>query len=263
MPVNNANNFQEKDSRLVKNYFGSTALNPFESLFAKLIEKSAYYADGKADRETYESFINSEYNKRILYHHLNERRRKIKKDINNNLNYLPVLCQEHKGEQMQNVNILQNDECNLAHNEVEVLFHLLNYKTELCVSQNCQAVICPYAHDLGANFRILYESKKPEIIKLMLKIEDSILVRNKIIHYSQIYTIPTEFSLDNFKVKPCMLGPLCGKDPHLCYNYHDKKERRRPPKLFHINGVICTYAQPEANSDFYPHLCQNVIKLIF
>lgn len=203
-----------------------------------------------------------EFDQLLLHDSLHEKRRKIKKDINSHLNYVPILCSEHKTESLDK-ELSANDDCPYAHNNNEILFHLLNYRTELCSLQNCTEVFCPYAHNLGKEFRIIYDYKKPEIISLMIKIENCNMIKNYIVHYSSIYKIPDEFSLETFKVLPCMLGNMCGKDPHLCYNYHDNKEKRRPPKLFKITGNICKYAQPETNSDFYPHLCQSVIKKFF
>jgi len=197
----------------------------------------------------------------LLYNTIRERRRKIKKDINANLNYVPKLCEEHKIEILEKDSI-SNDDCHYSHNNNEILYHLLNYKTELCSLQNCEDPFCTYAHNLGKEFRIIYDYKKQDIISLMIKIENSNSIKNLIVHYSKIYKIPDNFSLDTYKVSECMLGDMCGKDPHVCYNYHDKKEKRRPPNLFKITGNICSFAQPERNSDFYPNLCQNVFNLI-
>jgi hypothetical protein len=49
---------------------------------------------------------------------------------------------------------------------------------------------------------------------------------------------------------------MCDKDKHLCFNYHEEEEKRRPPNVFEISNEICNMAMPDKYSKFYPHLCQ-------
>ena len=262
-------------SNLSNNYGNySNQNNSNNEIQNSLAEQNNFPIENKNPKNTIAYNLNKERNRQLNnecifemeeefnYKNLSEKRRKIKKNMDAYLNYLPILCKDHICENSDNV-ILSNDNCIYAHNDNEIFFHVLNYKTELCSKKNCENNLCPNSHNLGNDFRIIYDYKKKDIINLILKVEKNHLLKDKLKSFISYYKNPENFSLDTFKILPCRLGLLCGKDRHLCYNYHEKNEKRRPPCLFNVKNVICPDAQPGTNSDFYPHLCQNVIKYIF
>lgn len=179
-----------------------------------------------------------------------DRRRKVLKDVNGLYNYLPELCPDHK----DNI-VSEQDQCPLAHSEVEVNYHPLVYKTAFC-KKRCKDTFCFKAHNLEDDFRRIYDYKRRDTIELTIKLEESDLFKQTLINYMSYFGVPDSFSLDTYKVTPCKLNSFCGMDSHTCLNYHDLKERRRPPKLFHLVNEICEMAKPERNSDFFPHMCR-------
>ena len=185
------------------------------------------------------------------YSNSSDRRRKVMKNIDGYFNYIPILCNIHK-----NTNVIDgmNDTCNLAHNDYEINFHPLNYKTSMCNNKNCNKY-CPNCHELHKDFRKIYDYSKKEIVELAINFEANPLIKSFLRSYTSILEYPTEFSLETFKVLPCRLSGQCGIDSHLCFGYHDIKERRRPPRLFQLLNEVCPFAQPDKNSDFYPQIC--------
>lgn len=181
-----------------------------------------------------------------------DRRRKIMKDVNNIYNYIPKLCEAHK-----NSIAVADDNCQFAHNENEVKYHSLVYKTLFC-KKRCDDPLCEKARNLDTDFRRIYDYRKIEVVELTIKLEDSDLFKNSLVKYMSLIPVPDSFSLDTYKVAPCKLTGFCSQDPHLCLNYHDLKERRRLPKLFRLSNDICEFAKPDKNSDFFPQLCRLV-----
>ncbi len=171
-----------------------------------------------------------------------DKRRELIKDIQGFYNYLPILG--------DNNNI--NSDI-YARNNNEILYHSLMYKTIICRNKKCSNNLCPYAHNLGDDLRLIYDYQKEDICILMLK-----LMKCKTLHienYLEHFEIPTQFSLDDFKILKCKLGRDCMKDTHLCYCYHNKDEIRRPPKLFRYINKRCEYAQKNSKSEYKPELC--------
>jgi hypothetical protein len=182
-----------------------------------------------------------------------DRRRVVNKNVDGMFNYLPIKCEAHN--YTGNIDNI-HDNCRYAHSDNEIKYHPLYYKTKICLEKNCENKKCPDAHGLNEDFRKIYDSKNQEIISLAIKFDKAPNFSKFLIKYSDIFPTPVNFSLDTFKVLPCKLSSFCGKDTHLCYNYHDIKERRRPPRLFKILNEICNFAQPDKNADFYPQSCQ-------
>lgn len=181
----------------------------------------------------------------------NERRRKLRKDVDDYYNYIPIKCPDNH---IASDN--QNDNCIYAHNEYEINYHSLTFHTRICSNKDCTLnEYCPNSHGLGEDFRRIYNWKKKEIIDLTIKLENCSLLKDTIRDYTNYFPVPTLFTLETYKVLPCKLGHLCTKDIHLCYNYHELREKRRPPTLFKYSNEVCSFAQPEKNSDFYPSLC--------
>lgn len=213
-------------------------------------------------------YLNPEHEKKILeykvkpgkneenYIDSRDRRRKLMKDVNGNYNYLPILCEIHNNPDFSDPNVMS---CHFAHNQNEIDFHSLYYKTFYCRDKQCKKEqLCPKAHNMGEDFRRIYDFKNKDIIQLTVKLEDSELFKNSLLNYYDLIPTPTSFSLDTFKVTKCRMTGYCGQDPHTCLNYHDAKERRRPPKLSQYVNEVCSYVKPDRNSDFYPHLCPSV-----
>ena len=180
-----------------------------------------------------------------------DRRRKILRDMDGYYNCIPFECTLHPVSETVD---MTSDQCIYTHNEFEVNYHSLVYKTKLCKKLSCDK-ICPKAHNLGDEFRRIYDFRNKGIIDLTVKLENCPLLKNSLINYMTLFEVSTTFSLDSYKTMACKLPGYCGQDPHLCLNYHEDKERRRPPKLFKLVNEICSYAQPGKDSEFYPHLC--------
>jgi len=181
-----------------------------------------------------------------------DRRRKIMRDMDGYYNYVPFECTLHPASDSID---MTSDQCIYTHNSFELNYHSLVYKTKLCKKSPCEK-ICYKAHNLGEEFRRIYDFRNKGIIDLTVKLENCSLLKNSLINYMTLFEVSTTFSLDTFKTMACKLPGYCGQDPHLCLNYHEDKERRRPPKLFRLVNEICSYAQPGKDSEFYPHLCQ-------
>lgn len=181
-----------------------------------------------------------------------DRRRVLMKNSDGLYNYIPILCQEHKIGSSIDFN---SDNCLFAHNDYEVNFHSLMYKTKICLIKNCDSGLCPNSHGLGEDFRKIYDYRDNDMINLTIKLEQCDLLKNFLVKFTEIMPTPTKFSLETFKTLPCRLGGMCDKDKHLCFNFHDEEERRRPPKLFDIMNDVCPNALPDKNSKFFPHLC--------
>lgn len=190
--------------------------------------------------------------KKECYSDPSEKRRKIKKDVNGYYNYIPEICTEHV-----NIIVSDVDGCRKAHNDNEVNYHSLVYKTNYC-KKRCNDGMCYKAHNLEDDFRRIYDYGRKDVVELTIKLEDSELFKHNLVNYMSYFMMPDDFSLDSYKVNPCKLVGFCTVDPHLCLNYHDIKERRRPPKLFRLTNEICEFAKPDKNSDFFPQLCRSV-----
>ena len=164
-----------------------------------------------------------------------ERRRKLIKFIDGSFNYIPVLC--------PNIKTCRENNCPYSHNENESDYHPLYYKTSLeniSIRPNDTKLI-KNACDLFNDFRIIYNYKDENIIKLMKLFEEKNYSKYSFSEYMKNKI--SSFSLNTFKTLECpsiKSGLKCPKeDPHLCYYYHDVSERRRPPTLFRYINEMC------------------------
>lgn len=166
-----------------------------------------------------------------FYEREEEKRRKIFKDENGFFNYIPIKCNEH-------ILADTNDFCKYSHNDNEIKYHSLVYKTQFC-SRNCQAKeTCKNAHD-AKEFRKIYElHQKDGFTKFILKIEKYLRKKNLLKDYLEYVELPMSFSLETFKVHKCKFKN-CNIDSHLCYFYHNEYERRRHPRLFPLINKEC------------------------
>ena len=184
-----------------------------------------------------------------------DRRRKLIKDELGYFNYLPIL----------NLKESNNNENDIyAKNENELLYHYLYYKTLMC--KNCPLSdenelkndLCPYAHDILKDFRIIYDYKSEEVCSFM-----NTLLSSKLFDFvNYINYIPMslspEFNLDTFKVHKCQLDKNCPNDYHLCPYYHNSVDgdcQRRPPLLFGYSGNTGDICFDERKKKYCPKKC--------
>jgi hypothetical protein len=173
--------------------------------------------------------VNPEY-----YFNTEEKRRKVLKDENGYYNYIPI-----KGQDSSVLNETKESSI-YSITENEYKFHPLIFKTEFCDSKDCDEAPCHKAHGLK-DFRKIFElSKGKEFSKFVIKMEKFLKKVNVLNDYLNFLEIPTNFSLDDFKVLPCR-DILCRKDPHLCYFYHNNYEKRRSPNIFTLENVACEH----------------------
>ena len=209
-----------------------------------------FYKTKPETNSNQENFLNENYKTE------EEKRRIIKKDQDGFYNYLPVECKEH----FLKINS-PDDSCIYAHNENEINYHSLFYKTSFCASKNCvKEELCENAH--GANdFRKIYESleRKEGFVKYTRKAEKFLKEKNILKNYLDYLEKPVSFSLDDFKVHPCNVK-MCNTDSHLCYFYHNDYEKRRHPVLFNLENIKCEYKFLNSNQPS-PIDCVNVKKI--
>ncbi len=214
--VNNKNNYSAK-------------INIFEQVKDSLDPNIKFMIESHKTipRENSEPLVfPSEY-----YEREEEKRRKICKDENGFFNYIPLKCNEH-------ILVDSNNHCKYSHNDNEIKYHSLVYKTQFC-SKNCQAKeTCKNAHD-AKEFRKIYELQQKEgFTKFILRMEKYLKKKNLLKDYLEYVELPMSFSLETYKVHQCKFKS-CNMDPHLCYFYHNEYERRRYPNLFNLVNREC------------------------
>ena len=217
----------------------------------EIIHKYKIY---KIDENNYNVLVPEKY---WLYIDDSDKRRKLIKDELGYFNYLPILNPN---------NIKNNNEDEIyAKNEIEILYHFLYFKTILCKQcdlsdDNKKEIdLCPYAHDILKDFRIIYDYKNEELCKFMMK-----LLNNKFFNFENYLkyipmSLSPEFNLDTFKVHKCQLDPNCPNDYHLCPYYHSKQkgdEQRRPPLLFGYSGNTGDICFDEKKKGYCPKKCK-------
>ena len=206
-----------------------------------------YYKVYKTREEHDPSLILPE---QFYYHDIEERRRPLKKTENGYYNYIPVKCKlKHDAD------VLNKEKCCYAHNDNEIKYHSLMYHTKLCRGK-CNE-ICPDAHDLEKDFRMIYDYTNDDIITLMQYFNKNL---KKVDDYNKLYEMRspiTRFELLTFKVMKCKAGNKCRKDRHLCYYYHDVNEKRRNPLIFKYSNIICRKAIGDKGTSFTASNCPN------
>jgi hypothetical protein len=214
----------------------------FETISREILENHELMIKSYKTNKLNDNDKNDEDEFKQKYKDGHDRRRIIMKNIDGMYNYIPIQCEDHPYSSEIDPSI---EDCIFAHNEYEINFHSVVYHTKICLKKNCHENTCPNSHGLNEEFRKIYDHLCKEIIDLSLKIEESELFKNFLIHYDKIIPIPVKFSLDTFKVLPCRLLGMCDKDKHLCFNYHEEEEKRRPPNVFEISNEICNMAMPD------------------
>ena len=188
-----------------------------------------FHVYNKDDKVKLPPYIQKILTNDFLYTKESDKRRKIIKYPDGTYNYIPLKCK---------INNCNNINCPYSHNEYEIDYHPLLYKTKY--SNIDKGIYSKTSDDLLKDFRIIYNYKNEKIINLLkllykkipnLSIED--FYKDEI----------NSFELETFKTVKCphiKKHKNCPKkDPHLCYYYHDIEERRRPPTLFRYTNEMC------------------------
>ena len=194
-----------------------------------------------------------------------DKRRKLAKDEEGCFNYLPLMNPED--------NKNNNDEEDIyAKNENEISYHSLFYKTLICKecsNLNINAIntppqlLCPYAHNILKDFRIIYDYTNENVCKFMILLQDSNLFNfQNYLNYIPMSLSP-KFNIDTFKVHKCQLDEdACPNDYHLCPYYHKGAkidEQRRPPLLFGYSGSQGKLCFNRIKKDYCPEKCPSGI----
>ena len=194
-----------------------------------------------------------------------DKRRKLAKDEEGCFNYLPLMNPEG--------NKNNNDEEDIyAKNENEISYHSLFYKTLIC--KECSnlnintintppQLLCPYAHNILKDFRIIYDYTNENVCKFMILLQDSNLFNfQNYLNYIPMSLSP-KFNIDTFKVHKCQLDEdACPNDYHLCPYYHKGAkidEQRRPPLLFGYSGSQGKLCFNRIKKDYCPEKCPSGI----
>ena len=204
-------------------------------------------------------------NKNWFYVDEFDKRRKLAKDEEGCFNYLPLMNPEG--------NKNNNDEEDIyAKNENEISYHSLFYKTLICKecsNLNINAIntppqlLCPYAHNILKDFRIIYDYTNENVCKFMILLQDSNLFNfQNYLNYIPMSLSP-KFNIDTFKVHKCQLDEdACPNDYHLCPYYHKGAkidEQRRPPLLFGYSGSQGKLCFNRIKKDYCPEKCPSGI----
>ena len=187
-----------------------------------------------------------------------DKRRKLIKDEDGYFNYLPLMNPE--GEK----NNTDEDDI-YAKNENEISYHALFYKTLIC--KECKInpeneemqLLCPYAHNILKDFRIIYKYTDEEVCKFMILLQQcNLFTFQNYINYIPMSLSP-KFNIDAFKVHKCQLDEgICPNDYHLCPYYHKKAkvdEMRRPPSLFAYLGSTGDICFNTKKKEYCPDKC--------
>lgn len=162
-------------------------------------------------------------------------------------------------------NKINKDEDDIyAKNENEILYHVLFYKTLMCKecpklnNNNNLQLLCPYAHDILKDFRIIYKYTDEDVCKFMILLQDSKLFSfQNYLNYIPMSLSP-QFNIDTFKVHQCQLDPDCPNDYHLCPYFHKSEkvdDMRRPPLLFGYTGTTGDICFNPKKKEYCPEKC--------
>ena len=218
-----------------------------------------------------------------FYENPKEKRRKLKKTINNVYNYLPFKCPKHSYEKNDDDEI---ENCIFSHTENEVLYHSLKYKCEICREVDCsESIKCSYSHNILTDFRQLYDNNNDSICKLLNEINNNkkLNTENYLEQIEKIFKDKIEkFDLFSFKLLKCEneqenFNEHCKIDKHLCLYYHNENDIIRPFLLFKYNnflckniqendecfkGIFCNYCHNNNEFNYHPKNFRKIIKCI-
>ena len=215
------------------------------------------------DNDNNEEIFNKEiipnyFDKSWLYVDNFDKRRKLVKDEEGYFNYLPIMNPEGK--------LDNKDDDIYAKNENEISYHALFYKTQMCKECNISKdnkietqLLCPYAHDILKDFRIIYKYTDEDTCKFMsLLLDSKLFIFQNYKNYIPMSLSP-EFNIDTFKVHKCQLDEgICPNDYHVCPYYHKKSkvdDARRPPLLFGYSGGTGDICFNAKKKEYCPEKC--------
>ena len=243
---------QKSNKKILENVIKEYKINKFEE---KEIEENINQDNNKNNE-----IINENDEKYWFYTDDFDKRRKLIKDEEGYFNYIPLM--DPSGENNN------KDEDNVyAKNENEISYHALFYKTLMC--KECKidnenkinegkVELCPYAHNILKDFRIIYKYTDEEVCKFMLLLKDSNLFSFKnYLNYIPMSLKPG-FNVDTFKVHKCQLDEACPNDYHICPYYHKSEkvdEQRRPPNLFGYTGSTGDLCFNQRKKIYCPDKC--------
>ena len=242
----------------LKPFLDNFELNIFEEINLKYLNQThkeilLYYKVYSIEEKQKLNILNNLPDS-FFYEKEEERRRKLLKNEDGIYNYIPIKCiKQHRDEK-------EKEKCYYSHTYNEIYFHSLIYKTKKCTKKDCpnnsNIELCFNSHNFDNDFRLIYNYIDKNLIELMCIFEKKF--KKKIKPYDECYNFDniseSDFNLDTFKVLECNNEfDQCEKDYHLCYFYHDKSEKRRPPKLFRYCGDICEKVL--MNGKYYPENC--------
>ena len=186
-----------------------------------------------------------------------DKRRKLVKDEEGYFNYVPIMNPEGENNNKDEDDIY-------AKNENEISYHALFYKTLMCKecpknnNNEKMQLLCPYAHDILKDFRIIYKYTDEDVCKFMILLQESKLFSfQNYLNYIPMSLKP-EFNIDTFKVHKCQLDSDCPNDYHVCPYYHKSvkvDEVRRPPLLFGYIGSTGDICFNQRRSEYCPEHC--------
>ena len=190
-----------------------------------------------------------------------DKRRKLAKDEEGCFNYLPLMNPQGNKNN-------KDEEDIYAKNENEISYHSLFYKTLMCkecpnTNNTSTQLLCPYAHNILKDFRIIYEYTNEDICKFMILLQDSNLFTfQNYLNYIPMSLSP-KFNIDSFKVHKCQLDEgNCPNDYHLCPYYHKGAkvdDQRRPPLLFGYSGSQGEKCFNKKGKEYCPEKCPSGI----
>ena len=256
----------EADNRNKKEYL--LPIDPYEIIDPfynnpEHIEMMKYYhIYSKEEKEKLPPYVQEILKDDYLYDvDKNKRRRKVIKYPDGSFNYIPIRCDN---KECSNIN------CIYSHNDGEMDFHPLFYKTKF--NSSVKGKYSKYSFDLLKDFRIIYNYKNENIINLLKLLDEKKIPNNS---FKELYKNKiNSFELETFKTLECRHiknGMECiKKDSHLCYYYHDISERRRPPTLYRYTNEMCPEQQYKngkiksrcKNGDFC-NLCHSRYELFY
>ena len=206
------------------------------------------------------SIVNDE--NEMNYRDNDDRRRELKLDNNSTsilkldyYNYIPKKC-----EYLLNCNY--NDLCYLSHNDNEVDYHILCYKTKFCKIKGCRNSFCKDAHSIE-DFRRLFQLENNEnLIELKEKLEE-MQIFESIDKMDELYQVlPSEFNLETYKTIQCPYESNCPvKHPVLCLNFHNWIDRRRNPKKFFYGNKSCLFVYTQNCKYLETNYCTRVFDI--
>ena len=196
-----------------------------------------------------EFFDVKELTEDFLYNDKHDKRKKIVKFLDGSYNYIPEMCPKKECD--------END-CIYSHNDYEINYHPLFYKTKYKIDSNyCESnmALCPTANNFDEDFRIIYNYKDQNIINLMKILVSECKDNQKRI--KKCYNKINNFDLKTFKVFECKKNK-CQKDYHLCYKYHkNQNDKRRAPYLYRYSNERCRNMNKECENGEFCNKCHS------